>query len=155
LQKISSLLKDKQFALEMAQHMEAAYYQAQQQTVPAFFKPGEDTTSIKKRVKEEKIATNIAGFYALECGLSFFATTQNKLPSAVLQSIISDSISNNDKIVLERFANATWKAGQPFRGLDRITRETFTSFDLLPPHEIEKDWVQIKGAAQKLQQSLK
>lgn len=154
LQKIASLLKNKQFAGEMAQHMEAAYYQAQQQTVPVFLKPGEDTAMIKKSAKEEKIATNIAGFYALECGLSFLATSQNKLPSAVLQSIINDSISNNDKILLERFANATWKAGQPFRGLDRITRETFTSFDLLPPEEIEKDWVQIKGAAQKLQQSL-
>lgn len=154
LQKISYLLKDKQFAMEMAQHMEAAYYKAQQQTIPAFLKPGEDTATIKKSLKEEKIATNIASFYALECGLSFLATAQKKLPSVVMQSIINDSISKDDKRLFERFANSTWKAGQPFRGLDRITRKTFTPFDLLPPEEIEKDWIQIKAAANKLYNSL-
>jgi len=154
VQKISQLLKDKQFAMEMAQHMEAAYYTAQQQDIPPFLKPGEDTATIKKSMKEEKIATNLAGFYALECGLSYLATAQKKLPSAVLQSIINDSINKDDKRLLERFANATWKAGQAFRGLDRITRATFTSFDLLPPAEIEKDWVQIKAAAEKLSKSL-
>lgn len=153
-QKISDLLRDKQFALEMAQHMEAAYYMAQQQPIPPFLKPGEDTATIRKSIKEEKIATNIAGFYALECGLSYLATTQKKSPSSVLQSIINDSISKDDKSLFERFANATWKAGQPFRGLDRITRSTFTSFDLLEPEEIEKDWVQIKAAAEKLSKAL-
>ena len=154
LQKISQLLKDKQFAFEMAQHMEAAYYTAQQQAVPPFLKPGEDAAMIKKSLKEEKIATNIAGFYALECGISYLATAQKKSPSVVLQSIINDSISKDDKRLLERFANATWKAGQPFRGLDRITRATFTSFDLLKPEDIEKDWVQIKAAAEKLIKSI-
>jgi hypothetical protein len=154
LQKISQLLKDKQFAMEMAQHMEAAYYTARQQAVPPFLKQGEDTATIKKSLKEEKIATNIAGFYALECGLSYLATAQKKLPSAVLQSIINDSINEDDKRLFERFANATWKAGQPFRGLDRITRATFTSFDLLTPEEIEKDWVQIRAAAEMVTKNL-
>ena len=148
--KIGRLLKDEQFALEMAQHMEAAYYQAQQQQIPTFLKPGEDSAVIMKTPKEEKIATNIAGFYALECGLNFLATAQNKLPSQVLQSIVNDDISNNDKRLFERFANATWKTGQPFRGLDRVTRGNFVPFDLLTAEEIEKDWVQIKAAAQKL-----
>ncbi len=154
VKKISLLLKDKQFAMGMAQHIESVYYTARQQPVPAFLKPGEDTAAIKKPVKEEKIATNIAGFYALECGLSYQATSQKKLPSAVLQSIINDSISKEDKRIFERFANATWKAGQPFRGLDRITRDSFTSFDLLPPEEVEKDWAQVKAAAGKLKKSL-
>jgi len=154
VKKISRLLQDKQFALEMAQHMEAAYYIAQQQTVAPFLKLGEDTATIKKNIKEEKIATNIAGFYALECGLSYLASVKKKLPSAMLRSILADSIGKDDKRLFERFANATWKAGQPFRGLDRITRSTFTSFDLLPPEEIEKDWVQIKAVAEKLSKSL-
>jgi hypothetical protein len=55
---------------------------------------------------------------------------------------------------MKRFANATWKAGQPFRSLDRITRKTFTCFDLLPPEEVEKDWMQIKAAAIKLSAAL-
>ena len=154
LQRMSYLLKDKSFALEMAQHMEATFYMAQQTPAPPFLKPGDDTAIIKKSLKEEKIATNMAGFYALECGLSYLATKQNKLPSAVLHTIINDSLNKNDKNLFERFANATWKAGQPFRGLDRIMRTTFTSFDLLPTDEVEIDWIQIKAAARKLSNSL-
>jgi hypothetical protein len=154
LQKLDQLLKDKQFALQMAMHMEGAYYTGQQQAIPPFLKPEEDASVIIKSVKEEKIATNVAGFYALECGLSYLATAQNRLPSEVLQLIINDSISNTDKRLFERFANATWKAGQPFRGLNRIERKTFTPFDLLPSEEIEKDWVQIKAAARMLLKNL-
>lgn len=155
LKKLSLLLKDKTFALEIAQHMEAAYYNEQKQPVPPFVKPDEDTATKKKSLKEEKIATNIAGFYALECGISYLATTRKELPSTVLQSIVSDSLSKADVKLFERFANATWKGGQPFRGLDRITRETFTSFDLLPPYEVDKDWVQIKAAAKKVLEAIK
>ena len=154
-ERISELLKDKSFAKEMAEHMEAAYYTTQQQPVPPFMKPGDETVIVKKTLREEKIATNLAGFYALECGLSYLATKQNELPSTVLQTINTDSINKDDKNLFERFANATWKAGQPFRGLDRITRKTFTSFDLLPAEEVEKDWMQIKGAARKLSDALR
>ena len=155
LQRLSELLKDKQFALDMAQHMEAAYYTALHKPIPDFIKAGQDTATFKRSFKEEKIATNIAGFYALECGLSYLATAQHLVPSVVLQSIAHDSLSKENKKIFERFANATWKAGQPFRGLDRITRETFTCFDLLPPDEVEKDWIQIKAAAVKLISALK
>ena len=154
LQKLKALLQNKLFALEMAQYMETAYYTAQQQEVPAFLKPGEDTATISKNAKEEKVATNIAGFYALECGLSYLTTAQHKLPSAVLQAIVNDSLNAKSKKLFERFANATWKAGQPFRGLERITREVFIPFDLLSKEEQEKDWVQIKAAAEKMLQSL-
>ena len=154
LLRLDKLLKDKQFAAEMAMHIEAAYYAGQQQATPLFLKPGEDTSTIKKSVNEDKIATNIAGFYALECGLSYLATAENRLPSGVLQSILNDSISNQHKRLFERFANATWKAGQPFRGLSRIERKIFTPFDLIPAEEIEKDWVQIKTAAELLKKWL-
>lgn len=150
LQRLSVLLKDKLFAQEMAQHIAAAYHIAQHHPVPDFFKAGEENVLKPVRLKDEKIATNIAGFYALECALSYFATAQHELPSAMLQVIVADSVNANDKILLERFANATWKAGQPFRGLNRIERTTFTCFDLLPQQEIDKDWVQIQSAAKKL-----
>lgn len=152
--KISALMRDKEFALQMAQHMEAAYYTALNKPVPAFVTAIEDTARVQKNVFEEKIATNIAGFYALECGLSYLATAQNKLPSVILQSILDSSINDADKQLLERFANATWKAGQPFRKLDRITREVFTPFYFLSAAEIEKDWVQITTMAQKLKAQL-
>lgn len=154
LQKLKTLLQDESFALEMARHIEAAYYTAQQQEVPVFLNPGDDTATLSKNAQHEKIATGIAGFYALECGLSYLASVQHKLPSAVLQSIVNDSIDPKEKILFERFANATWKAGQPFRDLDRIKRTVFVPFDLLSKEEQDKDWIQIKAAATKLLQSL-
>ncbi|MGN6295368.1 MAG: hypothetical protein ACTHM7_01195 [Ginsengibacter sp.] len=154
LQKLSELLQSKQFALQMAEHIEAAYYESIHQPVPEFFKDEEDTATLEKSYNEEKIAINLAGFYALECGLSYLASAKNEVPSDVIKSITDDRLSKEDKEILERFANATWKAGQPFRSLDRITRKTFTCFDLLLPEEVEKDWIQIKAAAIKLSGAL-
>ena len=148
--KISLLMKDKVFALEMAKHMEASYYMALKKTVPLFLSPADDTAMIDKNAFEEKVATNIAGLYALECGLTYLASSQNKLPSQVLQTIINGSISKADKRLLERFANATWKAGQPFRSIDRIAKDNFTPFYFLSDVEIEKDWVQITNIAKQL-----
>lgn len=53
------------------------------------------------------------------------------------------------------FANATWKAGQPFRNLSRITRDTFRPVTLLNEEELKKDFVQIQAAAAKLLEAMK
>lgn len=153
--KIDQLLKDKQYADAMARHMEAAYYQAEGKPVPPFVTAIEDSATIKKSALDEKLAINLAGFYALECGVNYLVTAQNKLPSDVLKSIVNDSINQKDKRLLERFANATWKAGQPFRSLDRITRDIFMPFDLLPAEEVKKDWDQVEAAAGVVLKSLK
>jgi hypothetical protein len=152
LNTINTLLRDTGFALTVASAQEAAYYTAQGKTPPPFFE-GADST-IQKSEHEEKIATNLAGFYAVECGVGYLAATQNKLPSSILQAIITDSVSAGDKQLLERFANATWKASQPFRSLNRITRDIFKPFDLLTPEEIDKDWAQIQAAAKTLLKAL-
>jgi len=154
VEKISKLLKDKNYAFEMARHIEAAYYVGQHKPVPLFVTAKEDAMIIQKSANEEKIATNTAGFYALECGVSYLSAKQNKLPSDILKSIINDSINERDKLLLERFANATWKASQPFRSLDRITRDIFMPFDLLPKEEVKKDWDQIQAAAVMVLKSL-
>ena len=151
--KMKQLLQSKQFAIEMARHMEAAYYKADNKAVPEFLSASDDTAIIKKSAFEEKVATNLAGFYALECGLSYFAT-QNKDPLVVLQSIIDNTIHTKDKTLLERFANATWKASQPFRSLGRITRDNFIPFPLLSAEEVEKDWVQLQTAAAVVKKAL-
>ncbi len=150
MQKIRSLLHSQQYAVEMASFMDAAYYTNQKQTAPPFLTVQEDTAVVNKSVKDQKIATNVAGFYALECGVNYLVTVRHVLPSAILKSITDNTISKDDKDLLSRFANATWKAGQPFRGLGRIERETFTPFYFLNEADIEKDWVQIKSAAAKL-----
>ena len=154
MQRLRSLLQDTVYAFKMAKFLDSSYYVNQNQAVPLFISPTEDTATIYKSVKEQKIATSIAGFYALECGLNYVVATKNMLPSDILQSIINNTLSRENKILLSRFANATWKAGQPFRGLNRITRNTFTPFFFLTDPDVEKDMVQIRAAAQKLLASL-
>jgi len=150
MQKIRSLLHSQQYALEMAAFMDADYYKSHKQTAPPFLSAKEDTATLHKTAKEQKIAINLAGFYALECCTNYLVTTRNVLPTDVLKSIVDNSISKEDKNLFCRFANATWKAGQPFRGLNRIERETFAPFYFLHEADIEKDWVQIKAAAKRL-----
>jgi len=147
MQQLRSLLHNQQYAVEMAAYMDSGYYASQQQPIPPFISNTEETALIHKPVKDQKIATNVAGFYALECGLNYLVTTKKTAPGVILQSIIENTISPADKDLFSRFANATWKAGQPFRGLNRIERETFAPFYFLTKEDIEKDWVQIKAAA--------
>ncbi len=154
LKKIGALLRNKAFAAEMAAHMEAAYYKGEGKTVPQFISPADDTAMVAKSARSEKIAINIAGFYALECGLNYLSETQQKLPSVILQEILTDSLPAKDRELMNRFANATWKTSQPFRSLDRITRPVFMPYDLLPEDEKDKDWVQIKSAAKKLKEGM-
>jgi len=155
MQKIRSLMQSKTYAAEIAEAMHAGYYIGQQQTPPPLFSKEDDTASIHKSSLEQRIAINVAGFYALECGLSYFAETKDILPSALLKSILTDSINKEDKILFLRFANAAWKSGQPFRGLARIERDNFIPFYFLDEAEVEKDMVQIKAAAKKLMDDMK
>jgi hypothetical protein len=97
---------------------------------------------------------NIAGFYAAECAMNYLVTTRKVLPSSVLQELVDNTISTEEKLLFARFANATWKAGQPFRSLDRITRETFTPFNFLNEADVEKDLVQVRAASKKILQIL-
>ncbi len=154
LEMISMLMKNRQYLTEIAKQQEAAYYKGVGEPVPDFTSAAQDTLLVEKSAYEAYVATNIASFYALECGLSYLAIAKNKLPSDVLQSITDGSIAKEDKRLLERFANATWKAGQAFRNMERIERPNFTPFGLLSNEEIAKDWLLIKAAAVNLQQHL-
>jgi hypothetical protein len=107
-----------------------------------------------KSAKEQKVATSIAGFFALECGVAYLAEKNKQLPSVILRSIADNTNSEDDKMLFARLANATWKAGQPFRGLNRITRATFTPFYFLNEADIEKDLIQVRSAAKRLLSAL-
>ena len=150
LTKIDSLLRDGVFMRSMAENLDASYYQGIGETPPPFLSPEEERGTILKPAKDEKIATNLAGFYALECGVDMLCTNTGETPVALLEKIVGNSIDSSQKLLLNRFANATWKAGQPFRGVDRITRPTFTGAHQLSQEEIKKDEVQVRNAAKKL-----
>jgi len=144
---VKNLIQDETYALEMAMFLAASYYTGQNQETPPFISREEEQATVSKSAREEKIAMNLAGFYALESGVDYLAHIQNTRPSEILRCITGGTILPSDRQLLCRFANATWKAGQPFRGLDRITREVFTLFDFLSEEDKNKDWAQITGAA--------
>lgn len=144
---LKNLLQSKDFARKVAESQQNAYYQSLGEELKPLITPEEETQTEEKPVAELKIAINIAGFYALECGAGYLAQRDTQSIDAVLRAVADDSLPAGDKELLCRFANATWKAGQPFRSLDRITRDVFIPFDMLPEDEKLKDWVQIQNAA--------
>ena len=154
LNRLKSLLRDPAFALEMARSLDAAYYVGQGQAVAPFLKPEEETATASKSVREEKIAINLAGFYALETGAGYLAERDRRAPLDVLVAVSGGHLPDVDMLLLARFANATWKAGQPFRALARITRDTFGPAAQLSDAELRKDYVQIKAAAARLVQAM-
>lgn len=155
LKTLHSLLQSEKFAVEMATWLDAAYYTSQGQAAPPFLTAEEEKASITKSVRDEKIATNLAAFYAVECGIGVLSERTGETPVAILESIVAGRRSKEDMLLLARFANATWKAGQPFRGLDRITRDTFRPAALLIPEELEKDFDRINEASVKLLEAMK
>ena len=154
LTQLQTLLQDPAFALEMAQWLDAAYYKGQGQPVPDFVSAEEETAVKEKSVKEEKIAMNLAGFYAVEAGLGVLVERTGETPTALLTAIVDGTLPQEDMLLLARFANATWKAGQPFRALERITRDTFIPAALLSDEELQKDFDQLRAAAEKLLEKL-
>lgn len=155
LARLQTVLRDSSYAQTMAQALDAAYYQGQGQPVPPFLKPEEMTATTPKSVREEKIATNLAGFYALEAGVGIIVERGGESPLQVIDGIAAGTRPAGDMLLLARLANATWKAGQPFRGLARIERETFKPAALLSPVDVEKDHAQIRAAAQRLAQAMR
>lgn len=147
---IKTLLQSKEFARSLAEKQQNAYQEAIGEKPVPLVTPEDEKKTEEKPVIEQKIAINIAGFYALECGIGYLAKRDQKTIDAVLQEVVGDALDAGDKELLCRFANATWKAGQPFRSLDRITRDVFVPFDLLPEEEKLKDWVQIQSAAKEV-----
>lgn len=155
LEKINSLLRDPQFTESMAKALDSSYYVGVQQEQPPFITPADDTTIIRKSLRSEKIAMNLAGFYALECGINLISSKTNQTPVALLEQITGKTIDSGSILLLNRFANATWKAGQPFRDLTRISRPNFIVASSLSQEEIDKDYYQIFHSAEKLLSSMK
>src|SRR5687767_8954308 len=84
LDKIDSLLRDAAFTRAMAETLDAAYYKGIGEVPPPFLSPEEERGFIVKPAKDEKIATNLAGFYALECGISMLSAKSGEKPVTLI-----------------------------------------------------------------------
>lgn len=97
---------------------------------------------------QQKLAMNLAGFYALSEGLGMIAEenpTDQHAASKLLDSIVNKTADQKNLNKMCRLAHATWAAGQPYR--NRETRKVMQPWDTLPEGEKLKDMVQITAAA--------
>ncbi len=155
---LKQILQSRQAAREMAEWQHGAYYRGIGEEAPPLILAEEEGTA----AVQEKIAMNLAGVYALESGMGVICERDNVTPLEVLASINErvnkegkvEPMSEKDMLLLARFANATWKAGQVFRGLGRIERDTFTPAVTLIPEELKKDFDQIYAASEQLYERL-
>ena len=92
---------------------------------------------------------------ALEAGIGYLSERDGLEPVAILEAIVAGRLARADMLLLARFANATWKASQPFRSLSRITRDSFRPAALLSAEELAKDYVQVDTAAARLLEAMK
>lgn len=107
----------------------------------------------------QKVAMNLAGVYAADNAAQILAMQSNwfggtaikpKAYERVLEKIAAGRLSPVEMQVVRLMANATWRAGQPFRGLERLTRDINVAFPLLKDLdavELQKDTVQIRTGA--------
>lgn len=103
----------------------------------------------------QRVAMNMAGVYAVQTASSVIAeirdgkVTERGFEQA-LRDIATGNLSDLERSVARRCSNLSWKAGQPFRGLERIKRSAMVDFNLLPTDEIAKDDDQLRAAAKEL-----
>ncbi|MDD4526706.1 MAG: hypothetical protein PHF25_01560 [Candidatus Margulisbacteria bacterium] len=120
-----------------------------------------------KNGNNEKIAINQAGAIAVECGAGVLLEIKNadtgtkikfKNISEVFKYLLAEDNNSpekiNDMLLVARFANATWKAGQPLRGLQRMQKSNYIPASMLSTEELEKDFVQIKAATKCLYEEM-
>lgn len=150
LEMLERILHDAEFAKAMAKWLNDAYYIGVGQTPPEFI----STTDTPEQIKM-KVAINLAGFYALESGIGVLSERSGYTPMEILDAIRTNQLGEKDMLLLARFANATWKASQPFRDLARITKPNFIPAVKLTDEELRKDFVQIVNAATKLGDELR
>ena len=152
--RLDSLLKNPAFALYIAKSQDTAYYAGIGQPVPPFLSAEEEKSVLKKLWIEEQQAVSLTPFYALECGLGTLCKQTEETPVTWLQRIVANRADSNAVHLLQRFANATWKAAQPFQSLNNIQRATFTVAGLCAPDQLDNEYFLVKTAAGKLLDTL-
>jgi len=108
------------------------------------------TASMTDSQKDQDIAINVAPFYALDALVTKRWLEERKTPVETLQEVVNGVASPVGVTEVGLLANATWKAGQPFRGINRIERSVFQSLVTLPQGELNKDHVIVKAVASHL-----
>jgi hypothetical protein len=116
----------------------------------------------------QKVAMDLAGLYAADTAANLIAAKAGALVDGkidedtyvkALESLAAGDLDDEERYIAKNAANATWRAGQPFRDimnkpLSRITRDINQQFNTLPVDEEDKDLVQTKRGAELLLEAI-
>jgi len=97
----------------------------------------------KVSVKEQKIAINLGGVLCSGMRRRPADRVKRRNSGRLAGKDVTKATGPEDLLVLGRFANATWKAGQPFINWDRIKNDHFISANYLPEESTQKDYAQV------------
>ena len=141
--KMECIIRDRQNLIEVANRCDKAY--AEGVGHPEWYTPfGEE--------QPEKVAQNYAGAQAVMSGVGAICHLRrgklDKIGLKILWQIINNKLKPEEHDLLLRFSNATWGAGQPFRGGNLSRADHVNMFDLLPYEEVLKDYYQVRAAAE-------
>ena len=149
-QALNRLLQRRSFGEELCQIGHNAYQtQIAHEAATTLFTPG-----MSEPDRERLFATSIAPLYAIDSLITSKWLHHKTSPLAALDEIIEDASASQGVTDLGLLANATWKAGQPFRGLGRIERPVFRSLVTLGQEELSKDPILVKAMAIRLREAL-
>lgn len=155
-----SLMRDKEFLIQTAETCNFAYYKATSQPQTPLFSDIERAVLLLGDSKEvittkgiKKLATNTAGFFAVQEAVFEFANENNCEPIDVLENIVGED--SDPKILSKamRYAHATWLTSNAHR--NGTTRAIVKPFDQLTEEEKSFDKVQIKTSAQMWLEAIK
>src|SRR5947209_8640887 len=96
LSKLNELLRDSSFAVKIDNYHDTDYADA----TGAKQSTSAEESLIRKSFKEDKIATNLAGFYAVECGIGAICKETGKKPVDILKQIVENRLDSNHVLLL-------------------------------------------------------
>jgi hypothetical protein len=145
LERMQAIIRDRDNLIEIANRCDRAY--AEGTGNPDWYTPfGEE--------QSEKVAQNSAGPQAVMAGVGIIALLRGVSLGLsgpqIMLDIVNGDLDEREMMILLRLANCAWGAGQPFRTdkgpLGRAG--AMNMFDLLDHEEVEKDYHQVRAAAQ-------
>ena len=154
LRVIERLLKNPSFSLSMAKAQDAAYYTGMGQPVPPFLPAEQENAVVTKSIREQQLATGLSAFYAVECCVDLLCFQENDTPVSFLNKIVLGDAGSGAMLLLNRFAQATWMAAQPFLRADCFIDSYFTLAGFLPGSQLITLNGQVQTAAAKLLEAL-
>lgn len=149
---VDKLIRNKTFLIHTAEACNSAYLNStcsQQSPLFSYVERElllkEDNYPIRTSNGMKKLATNLAGFYAMQEAVFAFSNENRCDPLDVIKNIASDTPDTKILNLAQRFAHATWLTSNSHRS--GFTRKMVMPYDMLSDNDKFLDTVQIVTSA--------